>query len=120
MARIRVALRRNTPIEANEVFRSGNLVVDFAQRRVSVDGRQVDLTPTEYDILRMLIQHAGKVLTHGQLLRGVWGDAYQTETHILRVNVSNLRRKIEGDPAKPQHIITEPGVGYRLRPAQDA
>ncbi len=120
MARIRVALRRNTPIEANEVFRSGTLVADLAQRRVSVDGRQVDLTPTEYDILRMLIQHAGKVLTHGQLLRGVWGDAYQTETHILRVNVSNLRRKIEGDPAKPQHIITEPGVGYRLRLSQDA
>jgi two-component system KDP operon response regulator KdpE len=115
MARIRVALRRSAPIEANAVFRSDGLVVDFARRLVSVGEREIDLTPTEYDILRVLIQHAGKVLTHRQLLREVWGTAYESETHMLRVNVSNLRRKIEQDAARPQHIITEPGVGYRLK-----
>jgi two-component system, OmpR family, KDP operon response regulator KdpE len=115
MARIRVALRRTTPIAEDAVFQSDNLTVDLARRVVSVLGQDVILTPIEYDILRALIQHAGKVLTHRQLLRTVWGNAYESETHLLRVNVSNLRRKIERDPAKPQHIITEPGVGYRLR-----
>ncbi len=118
MARIRVALRRSAPMESNAVFSSEGLVVDLARRLVSVEQQEIDLTPTEYDILRTLIQHAGKVLTHRQLLRIVWGNAYESETHILRVNVSNLRRKIERDPAKPQHIITEPGVGYRLRVKQ--
>ena len=117
MARIRVALRRTTPIAEDAVFQSDNLTVDLARRVVSVLGQDVILTPIEYDILRALIQHAGKVLTHRQLLRTVWGNAYESETHLLRVNVSNLRRKIERDPAKPQHIITEPGVGYRLRMA---
>jgi two-component system, OmpR family, KDP operon response regulator KdpE len=117
MARIRVALRRTTPIAEDAVFHSDNLTVDLARRVVSVVGQDIILTPTEYDILRALIQHAGKVLTHRQLLRTVWGNAYESETHLLRVNVSNLRRKIERDPAKPQHIITEPGVGYRLRVA---
>ncbi len=115
MARIRVALRRSAPMEANATFRSGDLVVDFVDRLVSVAGSEISLTPNEYDILRTLTQHAGKVLTHRQLLRAVWGTAYESETHLLRVNVSNLRRKIERDPAKPEHIITEPGVGYRLR-----
>ncbi len=115
MARIRVALRRTAPIAEDAVFQSDNLSVDLARRVVSVVGQDIFLTPTEYDILRALIQHAGKVLTHRQLLRTVWGNAYESETHLLRVNVSNLRRKIERDPAKPQHIITEPGVGYRLR-----
>ena len=118
MARIRAALRRTAPVEANAVFSSDDLVVDMERRRVSVGGQEIDLTPNEYDILCALIQHAGKVLTHRQLLRAVWGNAYEGETHILRVNVSNLRRKIERDPAKPQHIITEPGVGYRLRVEQ--
>ena len=115
MARIRVALRRSAPIEADAVFRSDDLTVDFARRVVSVGDREVDLTPTEYGILRALTQHAGKVLTHRQLLRTVWGDAYESETHMLRVNVSNLRHKLERIPAKPQYIITEPGVGYRLK-----
>ncbi len=115
MARIRAALRRRVPVEANAVFSSDDLMVDMERRLVSVAGREVELTPNEYDILCALVQHAGKVLTHRQLLRAVWGNAYENETHILRVNVSNLRRKIEHDPAKPQHIITEPGVGYRLR-----
>lgn len=115
LARIRVALRHSTPAETDSVFKSDNLTVDIARRIVTVAGQEIVLTPTEYDILRTLIQHAGKVLTHRQLLRTVWGSAYESETHLLRVNVSNLRRKIERDPAKPQHIITEPGVGYRLK-----
>ncbi len=120
MARIRVALRRaarGASAETEAVFVSGELKVDLARRIVSIDDRDILLTPTEYDILRTLIQHAGRVLTHRQLLRAVWGNAYESETHMLRVNVSNLRRKIEIDPAKPRHIITEPGVGYRLREA---
>jgi two-component system KDP operon response regulator KdpE len=115
MARIRVVLRRATQPDAQVVFTSNDLVVDLTSRRVSVDGKEISLTPTEYDILRTLVQHAGKVLTHRQLLRAVWGIAYEDENHMLRVNVSNLRRKVEKDPARPQHIITEPGVGYRLK-----
>jgi two-component system KDP operon response regulator KdpE len=75
----------------------------------------VQLTPTEYDLLRALVVHAGKVLTHRQLLRQVWGVGYDQEAHLLRVNMSNLRRKLEPDPARPIYILTEPGVGYRLR-----
>ena len=115
MARIRAALRHSPVVEADSVFTSDDLSIDLARRLVSVAGREIVLTPTEYDILRALIQHAGKVLTHRQLLRTVWGAAYESETHLLRVNMSNLRRKIEQDAAKPRHIITEPGVGYRLR-----
>jgi two-component system, OmpR family, KDP operon response regulator KdpE len=118
MARIRVALRHNTDTETDSVFSSNDLRVDLTRRVVSLAGQDVLLTPTEYDILRVLIQHAGKVLTHRQLLRMVWGNAYESETHLLRVNVSNLRRKIERDPAQPYHILTEPGVGYRLRVAE--
>ncbi len=114
-ARIRAAMRHTAPAESSAVFQSDDLVVDFTRRLVMAGGREIDLTPTEYDILCALVRHAGKVLTHGQLLRTVWGAAYQDESHMLRVNMSNLRRKIERDPAKPRHIITEPGVGYRLR-----
>jgi two-component system KDP operon response regulator KdpE len=93
----------------------GDLKMDLSRRLVTVDGNQVALTPTEYDILRLLLQNAGKVITHRQLLRQIWGTAYESEMHILRVNISNLRRKIEPDPARPHYIVTEPGVGYRLR-----
>ncbi len=115
MARIRVALRRSSQPEAESVFTSDDLTVDLARRVVLVNKQEIFLTPTEYDILHALIQYAGRVLTHRQLLRMVWGAAYESEMHLLRVNVSNLRRKIEKDPAAPQHIITEPGVGYRLK-----
>jgi two-component system KDP operon response regulator KdpE len=115
MARIRVALRRSAQGDNEPVFTSGELVVDLSQRLVTVGGEPVTLTPTEYDLLRTFIQHTGKVLTHRQLLRAVWGNTYESETHILQVNISNLRRKIEPDPARPQHIVTEPGVGYRLK-----
>jgi two-component system KDP operon response regulator KdpE len=115
MARIRVALRRFTQTGTEPVFTSGELQVNLSRRLVTVKGLEVSLTPTEYDLLRALIQHPGKVLTHRQLLQKVWGNAYETEAHLLRVNMSNLRRKIEPDPTRPRFIITEPGVGYRLR-----
>lgn len=115
LARIRVALRRSAQGESEPVFVSEKLRVDLTMRTVTVGGQPVTLTPTEYDLLKALIKHAGKVLTHRQLLRTVWGNNYESDTHILQVNISNLRRKIEPDPARPTHIITEPGVGYRLK-----
>jgi two-component system KDP operon response regulator KdpE len=116
LARLRVALRHaSTPAEEEAVFMQGDLVVDLARRIVKVAGREVQLTPTEYSLLRVLVTHAGKVLTHHQLLREVWGPGYENESHLLRVNVSNLRGKLEAEPARPQHILTEPGVGYRFR-----
>ena len=115
MARLRAALRRSAQVDNVPVFSSGNLVVDLNQREVHVNEQLISLTPTEYDLLRMLIKHAGKVLTHDQLLRAVWGTAYESEKHMLQVNISNLRRKIELDPSRPNYIVTEPGVGYRLK-----
>jgi two-component system KDP operon response regulator KdpE len=115
MARMRVALRRQTSKPDDPVLRVGRLQMDVSRHSVTVDGNLVSLTPTEYDILRLLLQNAGKVLTHRQLLRDVWGTAYESEMHILRVNISNLRRKIEPDPARPTYVSTEPGVGYRLK-----
>ncbi len=115
LARMRVALRRAGQSGTEPVFTSGDLTVDLARRVVTVAGQEVQLTPTEYDLLRVLVTYAGKVLTHRQLLREVWGVGYGQEMHMLRVNVSNLRRKIEPDPARPRYILTEPGVGYRLR-----
>ncbi len=117
MARLRVALRRSALPEQEPVFHSGPLTVDLACRDVSIEGQPANLTPTEYDILRVLVQHAGKVLTHQQLIHMVWGGSYEIESHLLRVNISNLRRKIESDPARPRFIVTEPGVGYRLKAA---
>ncbi len=115
MARMRVTLRRIAHPETEPVFTTRDLVVDLAHRLVRVRGRDVQLTPTEYDLLRVLVLHAGKVLTHQHLLRQVWGLGYESESHLLRVNISNLRHKIERNSARPEYIITEPGVGYRLR-----
>jgi two-component system, OmpR family, KDP operon response regulator KdpE len=115
LARIRVALRHVSRPAEEPFFQVDGLKVDVAHRLVTLSEKEVSLTPTEYDLLRLLCQHAGKVLTHRQLLRQVWGVAYEMETHLLRVNVSNLRRKIEPDPTRPHYILTEPGVGYRLR-----
>lgn len=115
MARMRVALRRMAHPEMEPVFATRDLVVDLARRRVRVRGGDVQLTPTEYDLLRVLVTQAGKVLTHQQLLRQVWGLGYESESHLLRVNISNLRHKIEHNSARPEYILTEPGVGYRLR-----
>jgi len=115
LARMRVALRRAGQSSEEPVFTSDDLMVDLTRRVVTVAGREVQLTPTEYDLLRVLVTNAGKVLTHRQLLREVWGMGYEQEMHMLRVNISNLRRKIEPDLSRPHYIVTEPGVGYRLR-----
>jgi two-component system KDP operon response regulator KdpE len=115
LARLRAAVRRAVRPADEPVFSQGDLVVDLARRLVTLAGREVALTPTEYDLLRVLVTHAGKVLTHQQLLRQVWGPGYEQEQHLLRVNVSNLRRKLEPGVARPRYIQTEPGVGYRLR-----
>ena len=115
LARIRVALRRSGQSENEPIFTSGNLIVDLTLRIVTVNSQPVTLTPTEYDLLKTFIKHSGKVLTHHQLLRTVWGNGYESDTHILQVNISNLRRKIEPNPTRPTHIVTEPGVGYRLK-----
>jgi two-component system KDP operon response regulator KdpE len=115
MARIRVALRHADQPAGEPLFEVGDLRVDRARRLVSVAGTPIVLTPTEYDLLRILVQNAGRVLTHRQLLHLVWGRGYELETHLLQVNISNLRRKIEPNPSRPSYIITEVGVGYRLR-----
>jgi two-component system, OmpR family, KDP operon response regulator KdpE len=115
IARLRTVLRRSAQTDSEPEFHTGKLLVNLTQREVRMDGQPVFLTPTEYDLLRHLVRNAGKVMTHDQLLRAVWGTAYERETHMLQVNISNLRRKIETDPARPVYIVTEPGVGYRLK-----
>ncbi len=119
-ARIRAALRRSAHPESEPVFQKEDLLVDLARRNVQSHGQPINLTPTEYDILRLLVQHAGKVLTHEMLIRSIWGGESvngEGDSHLLRVNMSNLRRKLETDPSRPHFIVTEPGVGYRLRTA---
>jgi two-component system KDP operon response regulator KdpE len=115
LVRIRVAMRHATRPSDEPVVTTGDLTVDLAHRLVTVGGREVALTPIEYEILKALATHAGKVLIHQQLLRQVWGTGYDGETHLLRVNMSKLRHKIEPDPARPRYLVTEPGVGYRLK-----
>lgn len=115
MARLRAALRRIARPASESVFTCRELVVDLQRRKVTMGGEEVQLTPTEYDLLRTLSSHAGRVMTHKQLLRQVWGAGYEGQLHLLRVNISNLRHKLEPESARPQYIITEPGVGYRLR-----
>jgi two-component system KDP operon response regulator KdpE len=107
-------LRRQATTASEPVFRDGGLCVDLSRRLVLVDDREIQLTPTEYDLLRVLVTYAGRVITHSQLLHKVWGEGYE-DMHLLRVNISNLRRKVEPDPTRPTYIHTEPGVGYRLR-----
>jgi two-component system KDP operon response regulator KdpE len=115
LARLRAALRRAAQTSGGPVFTINSLKVDLARRLVTIEGHEVQLTPNEYELLRLFVIHAGKVLTHRYLLREVWGVEYGDEFHMLHVNISNLRRKIEREPARPQFIVTEPGVGYRLR-----
>jgi two-component system KDP operon response regulator KdpE len=114
LARLRAALRRAAP-STEPVLRIGDLTIDLEKRSVGVDGRDVALTPNEFELLRYLAQNEGKLLTHRAILREVWGHAYERESHYLHVYVSQLRRKIEADPARPRYILTEPGAGYRLR-----
>ncbi len=113
LARLRAALRRAGPA-GGPVLEVGDLAIDLDKRLVTVDGRAVQLTPHEFALLRVLAQNEGKLLTHPALLREVWGPAYGDESHYLHVYVSQLRRKIEPDPARPRYLLTEPGVGYRL------
>lgn len=115
LARIRASMRHTTQPQDTPIYQAGDLVVDMTLRLVTMRSENITLTATEYDILRMLVRHAGKVLTHRQLLHAIWGNAYESETHLLRVNISNLRRKIEPDASRPTYILTEPGVGYRLK-----
>jgi two-component system KDP operon response regulator KdpE len=123
LARVRVLLRRPQPglhaassadLPATECRVSG-LCVDFAFRRVTLDGQEVALTPKEYSVLAELARHCGRVLTQQQLLRDIWGPSHSHDSHYLRVVVGHLRQKLADDPANPRFIITEPGVGYRLR-----
>lgn len=117
LARMRAALRHAAQAQGAEPlqsFSAGGLLVDLAQRQVSRDGLQIHLTPIEYKLLVTLVQHAGKVVTHHQLLEAVWGKGYAEETHYLRIYMGHLRRKLELEPARPRHLRTEPGVGYRL------
>jgi len=117
LARIRVALRHaaHLSVTAEPVRQFGDLRIDLARRLVVVRDQAVHLTPREYDLLRVLATQAGKVLTHRLLLRAVWGGAYEQDVATLRVFVTQLRRKIEADPAHPTHILTEPGIGYRFQ-----
>ena len=121
-ARIRAVLRTQGGGAQEPVFEWGDLRADFERRVVTLRGEPVPLSPIEYDLLRVLLRSAGKVLTHAQLLRAVWGDGYSGERHLLQVTMSNLRRKVEPDPSKPRLIRTEPGVGYRIaaEPPSDA
>ena len=114
LARLRVAKRHAAPASEATVFRSGQLEVDLAARVVKLKGKEVKLTVTEYSLLRLFVQHAGKVLTHRQILREVWGPNYVEQTHYLRVYLAHLREKLEASPAQPELMINEPGVGYRF------
>jgi len=115
LARLRAAVRRATRAPEEPVFVSDGLEIDIARRTVQLNGNDVQLTPTEYNLLKLLVVNAGKVVTQRQLLREACGPGYEQDFHILHVNISNMRRKIEPDPTRPQFVITEPGVGYRLK-----
>jgi two-component system KDP operon response regulator KdpE len=119
VARVRVVLRHaaygagSAGTEAG--FQTGGLAIDFARRQVTVDGQDVHLTPTEYEVLKYLALNVGKVITHRTLLQAVWGPEYVSEDHYLHVFIGQLRRKIEPTPSRPRYLLTEPGIGYRLR-----
>ncbi len=114
MARMRVSLRRAVSPEQEPVLQCGDLTIDLVQRRVNVAGREVKLTPTEYELLKILAQFRGRVVTHKYLLKAVWGNNYDEDTHYIRVYIGQLRRKIEENPTQPRHIVTESGIGYRM------
>lgn len=121
LARMRVALRHAlmaaAPTPQQVIQLGGELKLDLTRRQVTRAGVELHLTPIEYKLLVLFAQHAGKVLTHRQILRDVWGPAYANQTHYVRVHLAELRKKIEPDPARPKLLVTEPGVGYRLRDA---
>ena len=116
LARVRAAVRRAAPIEAGDspVVEAGDLVIDLARKKVSRAGVDVRLTPTEWHLLEVLVRRRGRLVEQRQLLQEVWGPAYGTETNYLRVYAAQLRRKLEDDPSRPRHLLTEPGLGYRF------
>ena len=116
LARLRAAVRRASPAPDEPVVATDDFTVDLADKRVTRAGQDVRLTPTEWQLLEVLVRHAGRLVTQRKLLAEVWGPGYQNEAHYLRVYVANLRRKLEPDPSKPRHLLTEPGIGYRFRP----
>jgi two-component system KDP operon response regulator KdpE len=116
LARLRAAVRRASPAPEAPVVSTGDFTVDLADKRVTRDGQDVRLTPTEWQLLEVLVRHSGRLVTQRQLLAEVWGPGYQNEAHYLRVYVANLRRKLEPDPSAPRYLLTEPGIGYRFRP----
>jgi two-component system KDP operon response regulator KdpE len=115
LARLRALLRRADGGAAGATVVLGDLEVDLADRRVVRGGEEIRLTPTEWDLIHVLARHAGKLVTHRQLLQEVWGPEFGEETHYLRVHVAHIRSKLEPDPSRPRYLITEPGVGFRLR-----
>jgi len=114
LARLRSALRRAVREVSNEVFETSDLLVNLETRVVTVGGETVNLTPTEYDLLKVFVQNPGRVLTHVHLLRSVWGNGYAEDIGVLRVNISNLRKKLESGGGGRRLLLTEPGVGYRM------
>ena len=119
LARLRAALRRAVP-SGETVIEVGDLTIDLEKQSVHRDGKLLSLTPHEFALLRYFAQNRGKLLTHLAILRAVWGPAYQTESHYIHVYVSQLRRKLEPDPARPRYLLTEPGAGYRFVDPSDA
>jgi two-component system KDP operon response regulator KdpE len=114
LARLRAALRRGIVTDPEPVVTTTDLVIDLGTMRVTRDGAEVHLTPTEWGLLGQLVRNSGKLMTHRQLLQAVWGPNYETETNYLRVYMATLRRKLERDPSRPRHLITEAGMGYRF------
>jgi two-component system, OmpR family, KDP operon response regulator KdpE len=116
LARIRAALRRATPEPGAATITTADFTIDLAAKRITTAAGDVRLTPTEWHMLEVLARHPDKLVAQKQLLREVWGPAYENETNYLRVHLANLRRKLEPDPARPRYLITEPGIGYRFVP----
>jgi two-component system KDP operon response regulator KdpE len=116
LARLRAAVRRASPAPDEPVVTTADFSVDLAGKQVSRDGQGIRLTPTEWQLLEVLVRHADRLVSQRQLLQEVWGPEYQTEANYLRVYVANLRRKLEPDPSAPRYLLTEPGMGYRFRP----
>lgn len=116
LARLRAVMRRLLPQNERSIFKVGKLSIDISSHSVEVKGQEVHLTPTEYDLLKVLVLNAGKIMTHGQILKEIWNkdEDFEEAAHLLRVTVSNLRNKIESNSDRPAYILTEPGVGYRL------
>ena len=116
LARLRAAVRRASPAPDEPVVAAGDFTVDLAAKRVTRGGRDVRLTPTEWQLLEVLVRNSGRLVSQGQLLHEVWGPGYQTEGNYLRVFVAQLRRKLESDPSRPRYLLTEAGMGYRFQP----